>query len=358
MSDTMSFDIDDVAVSHKMRTDAVRRVLVTPAEASADDREKGAEVLIRMLLGRTVSDGRFPNASVISSHKSWRYLRSKAKENDVMFSLVFEELFPVVVSSVADADARIFSAEERIEEYSELMDLLESIYPGRNFEDSSYAVYSALSASRERIERVMRRKEVLRWIAEIIRHFESETIDSDKISSTSQRDAVVLADASESMFGEPEIITKAMILSISKRLMSDNRNVYIKIMSQDGLVSIDLSAGKDNAEDFVNLITYSFGTGTGFDEMFGPALVSMKQGLWNGCDLIMISNGIGVRNSIRLAREWETYRKFGDIRTFSLSAGTDGVKGLTELSDNIYVMNDTTITGKRGEYSRLISDLG
>jgi len=356
----MSSGINSIAVSQKMRTDIVRRVLTAPGEIPVHDREKGAEILIGMLLGKTGSDSMFPNTSFISSHKAWRYLRSKAEESDVMFSLVFEELFPLVVSAGPDMGASIFSSEERIKGYSELMDLLESIYPGQNFEDSSYSIYAAMSASRERIGRVMRRKEVLRWIAEIMMHCESEMIDSDKKTVPTKRDAVILADASGAMFGEPEIITKAVALSVAKRLMSGGRNVHVKIISRDGMVSFDFRSGKDFAEDFVNLITYSFGTDAniGFSEMFVPALALMKQGLWNGCDLIMISNGVGVRNNIRLAREWETYRRSGGIRTFSVSAGSDGVRGLTELSDSIYVMNDASITEKKGEYSRLISDLG
>lgn len=366
----MSPGVSEITASQKMHLDGVRRAIVTPNVVPMDAREKTARLLVELLQDDASSikiDGYNVVSEIVSKLKiigDWQYLRSEAKENDVVFAVIFDEMFSMMLNAMNDGNSQnipdeMLQIRSRIEGYAEVMDVLESIYPGSNFDDSSETIYEMLFSDPEKTKDILRKKEILKWMSEIMRHSEYELMSTDKDQKhVSKRPVVILADTSKSMFGEPEVIAKAVMLAITKRMLSQKRDVDIMFINSDGKVTLNLDSEKEIEGDFMKLISYSFGNDDGFTSMITAALDAMKQGFWKDKDVIMISKGEGVVNGMTLAREWETYKAFNNVRTVSIAAACESVKGLTELSDQVFVMNDRTIMKSEGQYAKLIQYLG
>ncbi len=167
---------------------------------------------------------------------------------------------------------------------------------------------------------------------------------------------VALVDTSGSMFGEPEVIAKAVVLAMVRRMIPEGRDVKVILFSVS-TTEITLTDRKRMGKEFLDFLSYTFGGGTDFNIALREGLRSLREGEWQGADLMFVSDGYSVLNDPAHMDEWSVLKSANDVRVFSIIINNDDAGGLAEISDHVYVLDEETIQEKGGEYGRLIDDL-
>ncbi len=167
---------------------------------------------------------------------------------------------------------------------------------------------------------------------------------------------IALVDTSGSMFGEPEVIAKAVVLAIVRRMIPENRDVKVILFSTKA-TEISLTDRKKMGKEFLDFLSYSFGGGTDFNIALREGLRSLREGEWQGADLMFVSDGYSVLNDPAHMDEWSVLKSANDVRVYSIIINNDNAGGLREISDHVYILDEKAIEEKGGEYGRLIGDL-
>lgn len=182
----------------------------------------------------------------------------------------------------------------------------------------------------------------------------------DKVSGIPQDrrkgPVVAMVDTSGSMFGEPEVIAKAVVLAIVRRMIPEGRDVKV-ILFSTATTEISLTDRRKMGKEFLDFLSYTFGGGTDFNIALREGLRSLREGEWQGADLMFVSDGYSVLNDPAHMDEWSVLKSANDVRVFSIIINNDNAGGLSEISDHIYILDEETIQDKGGEYGRLIGDL-
>lgn len=167
---------------------------------------------------------------------------------------------------------------------------------------------------------------------------------------------VALVDTSGSMFGEPEVIAKAVVLAITRRMIPEKREVKVILFSTD-TTEITLTEKKSMGKEFLNFLSYSFGGGTDFNVALREGIRSLREGVWQGADLMFVSDGYSVVNNPVFMREWNDLKAANDARVYSIIINNKDAGGLEEISDHVYILDEEALWGKGGEYVRMIKDI-
>lgn len=167
---------------------------------------------------------------------------------------------------------------------------------------------------------------------------------------------IAMVDTSGSMFGEPEIIAKAVILAVVRRMIHEGRDVKVILFSTT-TTEIALTDRKKMGKEFLDFLSYTFGGGTDFNVALRDGLRSLREGEWQGADLMFISDGYSVLNDPAYMEEWHVLKSANDVRVFTIIINNDNAGGLREISDHVYIMEEEAIGSHGGEYARLIGDL-
>ena len=167
---------------------------------------------------------------------------------------------------------------------------------------------------------------------------------------------VMLVDTSGSMYGEPELIAKAVSLTIAKRMIPEKRDVKV-ILFSTRTTEISLTSKEKMGKEFLEFLSYTFGGGTDFNIALREGVRALREKEWQGADLMFISDGHSIVSDPSISSEWEVLKEMNDARVFSIIINNDDAGGLEELSDSIYIMNNETIWGQGGSYKGLFSDL-
>lgn len=353
----MSTDLTrSIVVDHRVHSDIIRRSMTGPSGYSMEDREAIAKAVISDMLGYDSNATGQPctELNILRDSDDWTYLRDVSNTNGTLFSFIAAS---VISDIVRNGDNALSALRADVEAVTETVGILESVFPGDDFERYVDEIFSELLFDRFRYAELIEKRDILGWIGETVRFLESDLHGAEGVRSNNHRNVRILIDTSKPMFGEPEVISKALMLSLSKRMLSENRNVHVTYYADEKETTFELNDKKGFTQWFLGILTYRFRSSSDMNMLLDNAVAHMRQNDWKGSDVIMISKGLGVRNSMRFTGDWSTFRMFNDIRTFSLAAGAVDVKGLTELSDRIYAMNSKGITEKSGEYARFIADM-
>ena len=167
---------------------------------------------------------------------------------------------------------------------------------------------------------------------------------------------VMLIDTSGSMYGEPELIAKAVSLTIARRMIPEKRDVKV-ILFSTGTTEISLTSKEKMGREFLDFLSYTFGGGTDFNIALREGMRAMREKEWNGADLLFISDGHSVVNDGIITAEWNLLKEMNDARVFSVIINNDDAAGLEGLSDSVYILDRGTIWEQGGNYVRMFSDL-
>ena len=150
---------------------------------------------------------------------------------------------------------------------------------------------------------------------------------------------VALVDTSGSMSGSPEIVAKAVILAVVKRMLKEKRDVKVILFSSvDQTKEIDLTTVRKMASEFLEFLSYSFGGGTDFNTALESGLKSLKQKKFTSADLLFITDGLSVVSEKSLVKKWNALKKESDTRIFTMIVGNDNAGGLEDLSDHVFLL--------------------
>jgi uncharacterized protein with von Willebrand factor type A (vWA) domain len=191
------------------------------------------------------------------------------------------------------------------------------------------------------------------YITKVMRSLGTEMIGHKRTSPHSGRRTIsVIIDTSESMYGEPEMTAKGLILALTKRMMADRRDVGVLLFSS-GLPVLSPSRGAD----VVDMISFRSGTGEPFADALKMILSDMKCGSVADTDLILVSKGTGILNDPKFTDQWRSFKTGGNVNVITAVPGGNDACGLTELSDHIVIFDDETMNSDKKEFTRLMDIL-
>lgn len=148
---------------------------------------------------------------------------------------------------------------------------------------------------------------------------------------------VALVDTSSSMHGTPEIVAKSVVLALTKKMLTQKRDVKVILFSgPKSTVEIELTSKKKMAKEFLKFLEGSFGGGTDFNTALKSGLESLKQPAFKGADLLFITDGDSVISDISAINAWKKVKEEQEARVFSLIIDSNTAGGLSPISDYTY----------------------
>ena len=170
-----------------------------------------------------------------------------------------------------------------------------------------------------------------------------ENWNSDLAGKKRKGPVVALVDTSASMRGAPELLAKAVVLAIARRMLRENRDVKVILFSSKWqTVEIELTDKKRMGKEFLEFLKYTFGGGTDFNTALRAGLKTLKgEKGFHGADLLFLTDGNSELSERPLIREWNEIKVERKARIFSLIIGNYDAGGLDQVSDHTYIIHDS-----------------
>jgi uncharacterized protein with von Willebrand factor type A (vWA) domain len=170
-----------------------------------------------------------------------------------------------------------------------------------------------------------------------------ENWNSDLAGRRRKGPVVALVDTSASMRGAPELLAKAVILAIARRMLRENRDVKVILFSSKWqTIEIELTDKKRMGKEFLEFLKYTFGGGTDFNTALREGLKAVKnEKSFQGADLLFLTDGGSELSERPLIREWNEIKTERKARIFSLIIGNYDAGGLDQVSDYTYIIHDS-----------------
>ena len=349
-----------VSLRHIVNSDGIARILVAPGKYTDEVRRDIAMNLAAHLLGNGTGDVPKDVPDIVNtviSTDEWAQMRDAALKNDLMpgfiLGTVLRSLFSLPDGSGND-DLRndMKRSWKKISSFIGTMDIIRSLGPIGGFNYSIRNAYSELMTYVPRYRNLIERNDDLESIANCMKFMDSELSGRALPAGRRLNDILVIVDTSESMYGEPELISKGFVLALTKHMLVRDTEVNVIFFSSD-LPVLRPSDGRD----MIEMLSFRGSDGRPFAEAVKMLLERMKQRTLHGADVILVSKGKGVMNDPKITRDWDAYRHSNGIRVITAVAGGDSACGLTELSDHIAIFNDATIHGEGTEFAKTIEFL-
>ncbi len=169
-----------------------------------------------------------------------------------------------------------------------------------------------------------------------------ENWNSDTAGKKRKGPVIALVDTSASMRGSPEILAKAVLLAVTRRMLKENRDVKVVLFSSKWqTVEIELTNKKRMGEEFLEFLKFTFGGGTDFNTALRAGLKAMKnEKAFEGADLLFLTDGVSELSERPLIREWNEIKAERRARIFSLIIGNYDAGGLEQVSDHTYLIRN------------------
>lgn len=169
-----------------------------------------------------------------------------------------------------------------------------------------------------------------------------ENWNSDIAGKKRKGPVVALVDTSASMRGSPELLAKAVILAVTRRMLKENRDVKVILFSSKWqTVEIELTNKKRMGQEFLEFLKFTFGGGTDFNTALRAGLKAMKnEKAFEGADLLFLTDGFSELSERPLIREWNEIKAERRARIFSLIIGNYDAGGLQQVSDYTYLIGN------------------
>ncbi len=166
--------------------------------------------------------------------------------------------------------------------------------------------------------------------------------NSDASGKKRKGPVIALVDTSASMRGSPELLAKAVLLAVTRRMLKENRDVKVILFSSKWqTIEIELTNKKRMGEEFLEFLKFTFGGGTDFNTALRAGLKAMKnEKAFEGADLLFLTDGVSELSEIPLIREWNEIKAERKARIFSLIIGNYDAGGLEQVSDHTYIIRN------------------
>jgi uncharacterized protein with von Willebrand factor type A (vWA) domain len=184
--------------------------------------------------------------------------------------------------------------------------------------------------------------------------------NSDAAGKKRRGPVIALVDTSASMRGSPEILAKAVVLAVTRRMLKENRDVKVILFaSKWQSFEIEMTNKKRMGTEFLDFLRHTFGGGTDFNTALRSGLKVMKEeNTFRGADLIFLTDGYSELSEQPLIREWNEIKKERNARIFSLIIGNNNAGGLEQVSDHTYIIRNTENWGIWESPARFVKAIG
>lgn len=146
---------------------------------------------------------------------------------------------------------------------------------------------------------------------------------------------VACIDTSGSMSGAPEIMAKALVLSILQRALKQGRRVHLMMFGGPGeFTDLEIYRGSRVLHAVLDFLSMSFHAGTDFDGPLLRALQLIRSPEYRRADVLVVTDGL-CRASRGVCREVEAARVTQEFRIVSVVFGGD-VSGVKAFSDKLW----------------------
>ena len=109
---------------------------------------------------------------------------------------------------------------------------------------------------------------------------------------------IVMVDTSGSMKGESELVSKAIVLAISKIVRSQERNMLVGLFGSSGeYKELQLIDKSTNPSQFLGFLLQAFYGGTNLEDPLLVACAKILDKQWRFADVVVISDGMGLLSS-------------------------------------------------------------
>jgi uncharacterized protein with von Willebrand factor type A (vWA) domain len=154
---------------------------------------------------------------------------------------------------------------------------------------------------------------------------------------------IALIDASGSMSGEPELIAKAFILMLARRMEREGREFKVILFAaEDWKLELNLADKKKAARSLLDTICRHFEGNTDFNSALRTGLEVLSERDYRGADVLFFTDGESKVTDEVLVKEWKDLRRRTGSRIFTLIVGSDHAGGLENLSDQTWILPTST----------------
>jgi len=166
---------------------------------------------------------------------------------------------------------------------------------------------------------------------------------------------VALIDASGSMVGEPELIAKALVLMLARKMAREGRDLRVILFAaKDVKFHIDLSDRVEVAKSLMDILLRQFEGGTDFNSALRTGLETVRGEKWLGADILFFTDGMSEVSDQDLVDEWSEFKRRTKSRILTLISGTSTAGGLEKVSDRTWFLR--TETPGDGGMVRLVAE--
>ncbi|HOL07309.1 MAG TPA: VWA domain-containing protein, partial [Methanomassiliicoccaceae archaeon] len=154
---------------------------------------------------------------------------------------------------------------------------------------------------------------------------------------------IALIDASGSMSGEPELIAKAFILMLARRMEREGRDIKVILFaSEDWKLELNLADKKKAAKSLLDTVCRHFEGNTDFNSALRTGLEVLSKKEYRGADVLFFTDGESKVTDQNLVDEWKALRRRTGSRILTLIVGSDQAGGLEDLSDKTWILPTST----------------
>lgn len=170
---------------------------------------------------------------------------------------------------------------------------------------------------------------------------------------------IALIDASGSMSGEPELIAKAFILMLARRMEREGRDIKVILFaSEDWKLELNLADKKKAAKSLLDTVCRHFEGNTDFNSALRTGLEVLSKKEYRGADVLFFTDGESKVTDQTLVDEWKALRRRTGSRILTLIVGSDQAGGLEDLSDKTWILPTSTwdVEGSPSNLIRIIAE--
>ncbi|MBI0582721.1 MAG: VWA domain-containing protein [Methanomassiliicoccus sp.] len=150
---------------------------------------------------------------------------------------------------------------------------------------------------------------------------------------------IALIDASGSMSGPPEILAKAFILMLAKRMEREGRDIKVILFAaEDWKLEINLMDRKMVARGLLDVMCRYFEGGTDFNSALRVGLETVQGKKWKGADVLLFTDGESRMSDEGLVRDWNEFKRRTRSRIYTLIVNNASAGGLEKVSDKVWTL--------------------
>ena len=141
------------------------------------------------------------------------------------------------------------------------------------------------------------------------------------------------------MGGPPELIAKAFILMLAKRMEREGRDIKVILFAaSDWKLEINLADKMKVARSLLDTMCLTFEGYTDFNSALRAGLDAVRGEHWQGADVLFFTDGESKVSDEDLVQEWNDFKRRTRSHIYTLIVNNVSAGGLERVSDHIWTL--------------------